>query len=76
MYFITMILLGFLWYPLFFVTARLALAALLSLAVTVLALLCALSYWRISRVAGALMLLHVLYLLILSVWGIALLLTL
>ena len=73
MYFITMILLGFLWYPLFFVTARLALAALLSLAVTVLALLCALSYWRISRVAGAIMLAHALYLFVFSFWGISLL---
>jgi tryptophan-rich sensory protein len=57
-----MILLGFLWYPLFFVAARFALSALLCLAVIGLCVLCGLCFWSVSRIFGSLLLLHALYL--------------
>ena len=61
--FLCMILLGFLWYPLFFVAARFALSALLCLAVIGLCVLCGLCFWSVSRIFGSLLLLHALYLL-------------
>lgn len=67
MYFVAMIFLGFMWYPLFFVTGRFTLATLLSFIVTGLAILCACSYGKISRVAGGILFAHAGYLLILSV---------
>ncbi len=66
MYFVAMILLGFLWYPLFFVSAHFSLAALLCVLVTVLALLTTISYLKISRIAGGVLLLHTIFLAVLS----------
>ncbi len=73
MYFLCMILLGFLWYPLFFVASRLALAAVLCVGVTVLAVLCGVSYWKIAGWAGVILWLHALFLACMSVYSIAIL---
>ncbi len=62
MLFLSMLFLGFLWYPLFFSAGRTFLAALLLLAVLVLCILTALCYIRVFRVAGIVLLLHAAFL--------------
>lgn len=69
MYFVAMILLGFLWYPLFFVLAHFYLATLICLVVTLLAILTAICYLRFSRLAGGVLLLHAIFLVALSLWS-------
>ena len=63
LYFLPMILLGYLWYPLFFWAARFTLCVFLSALLVLLALAAGLNYWRVMRVAGAIVLLHAIFLL-------------
>ena len=62
MCFIGMVLLGFLWYPLFFVTAHYLLAALLCLSVIALCIMSGLCFFRVSRFFGGVLLLYATYL--------------
>ena len=62
MLFLCMILLGFFWYPLFFVAGRQGIALIVLLAVLALCLLSALCYVRILRLAAAVLLCHALWL--------------
>ncbi|MBQ8718421.1 MAG: tryptophan-rich sensory protein [Clostridia bacterium] len=68
-----MIVLSFLWYPLFFLAARFALSALLSALLTFLAVVAAVNYVKVSRVAGVILLLYAAILLIATICGIRLL---
>lgn len=61
-FFLLMICVGFLWYPLFFVRQNLILSLFVIVLVLVLAAVCALQWQRLSLVAGALLWLHVLWL--------------
>lgn len=76
MFFVSMILLGFLWYPLFFVAARFALCALLCLVLTCLAVLTGWQYWHVSKLAGVLLFVHALFLVWCSAYSIYLVLSL
>ena len=51
-YFVSMIILSYLWYPLFFLAARFALCALLSGILTFLAIAAGLDYAKVHRAAG------------------------
>ena len=62
-FFLLMICVGFLWYPLFFVRLNLMLSLLVIVVTAVLAGVCALQWQGISPVAGAVLWLHVLWLL-------------
>ncbi|MBQ2806552.1 MAG: tryptophan-rich sensory protein [Clostridia bacterium] len=61
-FFLLMIGVGYLWYPLFFVRQNLALSLAVILAVIVLAAVCALQWQTLSVLAGAVLWLHVLWL--------------
>lgn len=61
-FFVLMIGLGFVWYPLFFVRHALFLCVLISLILIGLCLLCALNWQSLSLVAGAIFYLHALWL--------------
>lgn len=58
MLFVAMILLGFLWYPLFFVAARYVLCFLLGCLIFLLCLGCAYRYFRVSALFGTALLLY------------------
>ena len=61
-FFLLMIFLGYLWYPLFFVRQNPLLALLVLLAILVCAALCALQWQGISPAAGVVLWVHVLWL--------------
>ncbi|MBQ7337315.1 MAG: tryptophan-rich sensory protein [Clostridia bacterium] len=73
MYFLCMILLGFLWYPIFFIAAKFTLSTLVCIGVTILAFMTGISYFRISRVAGSILFAHAIFLLCLTVFQISIL---
>lgn len=62
-FFLLMLFLGYLWYPLFFMRKNPLLALLVLLGVLACAALCALQWQGLSLAVGALMWLHVLWLL-------------
>lgn len=62
MLFLSMLFFGFVWYPLFFVAARFFLAWLVVLVVLALCLLTALRYWKVSRLASGILLVHAVFL--------------
>ena len=62
MFFIAMIFLGFLWYPLFFVAARLFLCAVLLLLILGLCVLTGISFFKVSKWAGSFLFVHALFL--------------
>ena len=61
-FFLLMIGVGFLWYPLFFVKQNLVLSLLTVMVVLVLCCVCALHWQALSLVAGAILWLHALWL--------------
>lgn len=61
-FFLLMIGVGFLWYPLFFVKQNPLLSLAVLVAVIVLCTVCALQWQRLSVIAGAVLWLHVLWL--------------
>ena len=71
--FLCMILLGFLWYPLFFLAARFALCALLCAVLTYLAIAAALNYAKVLLGAGIVLGLYAVVLLIATICGVFLL---
>ncbi len=62
MLFLSMLFLGFVWYPLFFVAARFFLAWLIVFAVLALCVLSAWGYWRVSRLVSVILLSHAVFL--------------
>lgn len=58
MLFVVMILLGFLWYPLFFIASRFFLCAVLAVLIVLLCVGCAWRYIRCNVLLGAVLLLH------------------
>ena len=72
-YFVCMVLLGFLWYPLFFLAARFALCALLSAVLTYLAIAAGFNYAKVVPAAGIVLGLYAIVLLIATICGVRLL---
>lgn len=72
-YFACMIVLSFLWYPLFFLAARFALCALLSAVLTFLAIAAGLDYAKVYRLAGVVVLIYAAVLLVATICSIRLL---
>ena len=72
-YFVCMVVLSFLWYPLFFLAARFALCALLSAVLTILAIAAAINYAKVCRTAGIVLLIYAAVLLMATICGVWLL---
>jgi hypothetical protein len=68
-----MIVLSYLWYPLFFLAARFALCALLSAVLTFLAIAAGLDYAKVYRLAGVVVLVYAAVLLVATICSIRLL---